>query len=98
MLAQREPIYQDMASKFFEHFIAIIDAMNSVDDIGNTVCTTILNAKSGFCVFYPFTPGLNGFGMWALGGGGRCIITRCKFGIARINMAVNKYRSVIFFA
>jgi len=36
MLAQREPIYQDMASKFFEHFIAIIDAMNNVDEIGKT--------------------------------------------------------------
>lgn len=34
ILAQREPIYQDMASKFFEHFIAIVDAMNNVDDIG----------------------------------------------------------------
>lgn len=34
ILAQREPIYQDMASKFFEHFVAITDAMNNVDDVG----------------------------------------------------------------
>ncbi|XP_060574853.1 uncharacterized protein LOC132732452 [Ruditapes philippinarum] len=34
ILAQREPIYQDMASKFFEHFVAITDAMNNVDEVG----------------------------------------------------------------
>jgi len=34
ILAHREPIYQDMASKFFEHFVAIMDAMNSVDGVG----------------------------------------------------------------
>ncbi|XP_052799816.1 uncharacterized protein LOC128231263 isoform X2 [Mya arenaria] len=34
ILAHREPIYQDMASKFFEHFIGIMDAMNSVDGVG----------------------------------------------------------------
>jgi hypothetical protein len=28
-LAQEEPIYEDMASKFFEHFVAIVDAMNT---------------------------------------------------------------------
>jgi hypothetical protein len=28
-LAQEDPIYEDMASKFFEHFVAIVDAMNS---------------------------------------------------------------------
>ncbi|XP_046356033.2 uncharacterized protein YMR196W-like [Haliotis rufescens] len=28
ILAKRDPIYEDMASKFFEHFIAIVDAMN----------------------------------------------------------------------
>ncbi|KAH3884844.1 uncharacterized protein LOC127838481 [Dreissena polymorpha] len=34
LLAHREPIYQDMASKFFEHFVSIVDAMNNVDGIG----------------------------------------------------------------
>ncbi|KAL4223305.1 hypothetical protein ACF0H5_016776 [Mactra antiquata] len=42
ILAQKEPIYQDMASKFFEHFIAIIDAMNSVDNVG------LWDAEEGF--------------------------------------------------
>ena len=28
-LAQAEPHYEDMASKFFEHFVSIVDAMNS---------------------------------------------------------------------
>jgi hypothetical protein len=28
-LAQEDPIYEDMASKFFEHFVAIVDAMNT---------------------------------------------------------------------
>ncbi len=27
-LAQEDPTYEDMASKFFEHFVAIVDAMN----------------------------------------------------------------------
>jgi hypothetical protein len=36
ILAQREPIYQDMASKFFEHFVAITDAMNNVDEVGKS--------------------------------------------------------------
>lgn len=27
-LALRNPVYEDMASKFFEHFVAIVDAMN----------------------------------------------------------------------
>jgi hypothetical protein len=29
-LAQTRPRYEDIASKFFEHFVAIIDAINSV--------------------------------------------------------------------
>ena len=28
-LAQEDPIYEDMASKFFEHFVSIVDAMNT---------------------------------------------------------------------
>ncbi len=33
-LADEDPTYEDIASKFFEHFIAISDAMNKVGDIG----------------------------------------------------------------
>ena len=27
-LAENDPVYEDMASKFFEHFVAIADAVN----------------------------------------------------------------------
>lgn len=33
-LAKSDPSYEDMASKFFEHFVAIADAMNSVGGSG----------------------------------------------------------------
>ena len=33
-LAQENPVYQDLASKFFEHFVAIADAMNDMGDDG----------------------------------------------------------------
>ncbi|MEM8952663.1 MAG: glucosidase [Verrucomicrobiota bacterium] len=33
-LAPENPAYEDMASKFFEHFIQIVDAMNYVDGTG----------------------------------------------------------------
>jgi len=33
-LAKENPVYQDMASKFFEHFIGISDAMNHFDGTG----------------------------------------------------------------
>jgi hypothetical protein len=33
-LARDEPSYEDMASKFFEHFIAIVDAMNTLGGTG----------------------------------------------------------------
>lgn len=33
-LAQSDPVYEDMASKFFEHFIAIADAMNNLGGNG----------------------------------------------------------------
>src|SRR5881296_462535 len=33
-LAQTNPVYEDMASKFFEHFIGISDAMNSLGGTG----------------------------------------------------------------
>ncbi|KAH3884842.1 uncharacterized protein LOC127838507 [Dreissena polymorpha] len=34
ILAAREPVYQDMASKFFEDFIAVLDSINDMDGIG----------------------------------------------------------------
>ncbi len=33
-LASEDPVYEDVASKFFEHYIAIADAMNSVGGTG----------------------------------------------------------------
>jgi hypothetical protein len=33
-LASEDPVYEDMASKFFEHFVAIVDAMNTLDGAG----------------------------------------------------------------
>ncbi len=33
-LAQEDPAYEDVASKFFEHFVAIADAMNNLDGSG----------------------------------------------------------------
>jgi hypothetical protein len=33
-LASADPVYEDVASKFFEHFVAITDAMNSVGGSG----------------------------------------------------------------
>ncbi|HEY3242041.1 MAG TPA: glucosidase [Phycisphaerae bacterium] len=33
-LAQHDPVYEDVASKFFEHFVAIADAMNTLGGTG----------------------------------------------------------------
>jgi hypothetical protein len=33
-LARQDPVYEDMASKFFEHFVAIVDAINTVGGSG----------------------------------------------------------------
>ncbi|MGH7230111.1 MAG: MGH1-like glycoside hydrolase domain-containing protein, partial [Nitrospiraceae bacterium] len=33
-LATEDPVYEDMASKFFEHFVAIVDAMNTLGGTG----------------------------------------------------------------
>lgn len=41
-LAKFEPVYEDLASKFFEHFIAITDAMNSAGGTG------LWNEEDGF--------------------------------------------------
>jgi hypothetical protein len=41
-LASEDPAYEDMASKFFEHFVAIADAMNTLDGCG------LWDEKDGF--------------------------------------------------
>jgi hypothetical protein len=33
-LAREDPVYEDMASKFFEHFVAIVDAINTLNGNG----------------------------------------------------------------
>ncbi len=33
-LAREDPVYEDIASKFFEHFVAIVDAMNNLGGTG----------------------------------------------------------------
>jgi hypothetical protein len=33
-LAKQDPVYEDMASKFFEHFVAIVDAINALGGTG----------------------------------------------------------------
>ena len=51
-LAQTRPAYEDIASKFFEHFISIIDAINSLGGSG------LWDEESGF--FYDQLMGKNG--------------------------------------
>lgn len=51
ILARRDPIYEDMASKFFEHFVFILDAMNNVAGEG------LWNDTDGF--FYDHIRGNN---------------------------------------
>ena len=41
-LSRRDCIYEDMASKFFEHFVAIADAINQKDGIGETLYSVYL--------------------------------------------------------
>ncbi len=41
-LAREDPVYEDMASKFFEHFVAIVDAINTVGGSG------LWNEEDGF--------------------------------------------------
>src|SRR5262249_39549846 len=43
-LAKQDKVYEDVASKFFEHFVYISDAMNNV---GND-CTELWNERDGF--------------------------------------------------
>ena len=41
-LAEEDPVYEDMASKFFEHFIAITDAINNVGQDGEKLYFKVL--------------------------------------------------------
>jgi hypothetical protein len=41
-LAHEDPVYEDVASKFFEHFIAIVDAINTLGGTG------LWNEEDGF--------------------------------------------------
>jgi hypothetical protein len=41
-LASEDPAYEDLASKFFEHFVSIVDAMNTLGGMG------LWNEKDGF--------------------------------------------------
>jgi Mannosylglycerate hydrolase MGH1-like glycoside hydrolase domain len=41
-LAREDPVYEDMASKFFEHFVAIVDAINTLGGDG------LWNEEDGF--------------------------------------------------
>ena len=52
-LARKDPVYEDIASKFFEHFMAIVSAMNSVEGDG------LWDEEDGF--YYDHIHGPNGF-------------------------------------
>ena len=43
-LALKDPTYEDMASKFFEHFVAIVDAMNALGGMFY-LCQKTLNCQ-----------------------------------------------------
>ena len=50
-LAEMNPVYEDMASKFFEHFIGITDAMNTLGGSG------LWDEEDGFYYDQLKTPG-----------------------------------------
>jgi hypothetical protein len=52
MLAQRDPIYEDLASKFWEHFVDIADAMNSQHDPQRS----LWDEEDGFFYDYLISP------------------------------------------
>lgn len=49
-LSRRDCIYEDMASKFFEHFVAIADAINEKDGIGKS--PSVLRLSFNLCHSY----------------------------------------------
>ena len=48
-LAIEDPAYEDMASKFFEHFVMIVDAVNAIG--GKTLFRKRINLSLSFCEF-----------------------------------------------
>ena len=48
-LAIEDPAYEDMASKFFEHFVMIVDAVNAIG--GKTLFRKRTNLSLSFCEF-----------------------------------------------
>ena len=48
-LAIEDPAYEDMASKFFEHFVMIVDAVNAIG--GKTLFRKRINLSLLFCEF-----------------------------------------------
>jgi hypothetical protein len=61
-LAQDYPAFEDMASKFFEHFVAIADAMNELggtglwnDDDGSTTTSSTSTASTCRCASAPWS-------------------------------------------
>ncbi|MEM8805244.1 MAG: glucosidase [Cyanobacteria bacterium P01_G01_bin.38] len=47
-LAQENPVYEDMATKFFEHFLYIADAMNHIGDGTSQKKTQLWDEEDGF--------------------------------------------------
>jgi hypothetical protein len=52
ILAQKDPVYEDLASKFWEHFIFIADAMNNRDDPAKS----LWNEEDGFFYDHLISP------------------------------------------
>jgi Glycosyl hydrolase family 63 C-terminal domain len=57
LLAERDPVYEDVASKFWEHFIYIANAMNSLHDPQKS----LWDEKDGFFYDHLFSPDLGRF-------------------------------------
>ena len=55
-LARENPVYEDMATKFFEHFLYIADAMNDIGGDGRSRSGTRRTGSSTTCCTCPTTP------------------------------------------
>ena len=53
-LASDDPVYEDIASKFFEHFVAIVDAMNTLGGTGLWDDRTAFTTTSFIWIAKPF--------------------------------------------
>ena len=45
LISLKDPVFEDMASKFFEHFVMIVDAMNQ---LGEGEAEGLWDEKDGF--------------------------------------------------